>query len=96
MVFINCTKGIKIISGMYLVQFINPTKSLDAIYAVMSEKFGFGCYDASRIRLREGGRIMNERRIYQFGHCNRKRIEMADGDVIDVGTIVSLSNQIGH
>ena len=26
---------------MYLVQFINPAKFLDAIYAVMSEKLGF-------------------------------------------------------
>ena len=35
------TKDIEVISKMYLVQFINPTKSLVAIHAVMSHKFGF-------------------------------------------------------
>jgi len=38
---------------MYLVQFINLPKFLDAIYAVLSEKFGFGYYDASRVCLGE-------------------------------------------
>lgn len=40
---------------MYLVQFINPAKSLDAIYTVMSEKFGFSSYDGDASGVRPGG-----------------------------------------
>ena len=35
----------ELIPKMYLVQFINPTKSLVAIHAVMSQKFEFACND---------------------------------------------------
>jgi len=38
---------------MYLVQFINLPKFLDAFYAILSKKFGFSYYDASRICLGE-------------------------------------------
>jgi len=41
---------------MYLVQFINPVKSLIAIHAVMSQKFEFACNngDAPGVRLERG------------------------------------------
>ncbi|KYN17794.1 hypothetical protein ALC57_09924 [Trachymyrmex cornetzi] len=46
---------IEVISKMYLVQFINPTKSLVAIHAVMSQKFGFACNDGDAPGVRPGG-----------------------------------------
>ncbi|EGI59298.1 hypothetical protein G5I_12554 [Acromyrmex echinatior] len=47
-------KDIEVISKMYLVQFINPTKSLVAIHAVMSHKFGFACNDGVIPGVRSG------------------------------------------
>jgi len=49
----DCTKDIEVIFKMYLIQFINPIKSLVAIHAVMSQKFGFAC-NASGIRFGRG------------------------------------------
>jgi len=53
---VNCAKDIEVIFKMYLVQFINPAKSLVAIHAVMSQKFGFACNDDDASGVRPGGR----------------------------------------
>ena len=57
----DCTKDIEVISKMCLVQFINRTKSLVAIYAVMSQKFEFACNDgdASGVRSGKTGKCIN-------------------------------------
>ena len=52
----DCTKDIEVISKMYLVQFINPVKSLVAIHVDISQKFGFACNDGNVPGVRPGGR----------------------------------------
>jgi len=49
----DCTKDIKAMSEMYLIQFINLAKS---VVAIMSEKFGFAYSDGnvSGVRLPRG------------------------------------------
>jgi len=57
----DCTKDIEVISKMYLVHFINPAKSLVAIHAVMSHKFGFACNDGDAPGVHSG----RDKRMYQ-------------------------------
>ena len=52
----NCTKDIEIISKMYLVQFINPAKSLWSRFDVPSQKFGFACNDGDAPGIHPEGR----------------------------------------